>query len=182
MRTRSVSASEAEGFLSNLAIVLSEKQKGDKGMLLLQQSEHQPTTYNTITIGVIERRSRKVLLLQRNPHAYPNYEDPFANAWELIGGHVEAGEEPQAAAQREAAEETGLVLSQLDLVGISPFLSRNRPASNWIYVAFVEHEMPIVVSREHLAYAWQSVADVLHMQLAFKHSRIVEAIIRERSF
>lgn len=34
--------------------------------------------------------------------------------WVQLGGHVELGEEPEAAARRETAEETGLVVAHLD--------------------------------------------------------------------
>jgi 8-oxo-dGTP pyrophosphatase MutT (NUDIX family) len=45
----------------------------------------------------------RVLLQERDEHA------PVApNCWGMVGGHVEDGEDPEAAAYRELAEETGL--------------------------------------------------------------------------
>lgn len=151
----------------------------DGSMVILSRDEHQPAKKNTVTIAIIEQVADEVLLLQRNPDAYPNAPDPFPRAWELIGGHVEDGEEPPAAAHRELHEETGIVAPALALVGVSPFLSEGVPANNWIYMVLVEQKPPVVLSQEHLAYAWRPLADTLHMSLAFKHSCIIEAIVSE---
>lgn len=151
-------------------------------MVILSQCVYQPSEKNTVTIAVVQQTTSALLLLQRNPDAYPNYVDAFPLFWELIGGGVETGEEPKAAAQREVLEETGIVISALELLGISPFLNNGASANNWIYIALVEKELPVVISREHVGYVWRSLEDALHMQLAFKHSCILEAIIRRRSF
>lgn len=46
----------------------------------------------------------RILLQERDEHA------PVApNCWGMVGGHVEEGEDPEAAAYRELAEETGLL-------------------------------------------------------------------------
>ncbi len=45
---------------------------------------------------------------------------PGYGRWAPIGGHVEAGETDEAAARRETAEETGLMLADLITVGERP--------------------------------------------------------------
>lgn len=51
---------------------------------------------------LVDRRGR-VLLQERDEHA------PVApNQWGMVGGQVEEGEDPEVAAYRELAEETGL--------------------------------------------------------------------------
>ena len=151
-------------------------------MIIHSINTYTSTAHNTITIIVIANDTRKILLLQRNPDAYPNYIDPFPRFWELIGGGVNANETPEDAARREAKEEANIQLVALQLIGISPFTKWNRytnqkePANNWIYVAFVEEEYPITISNEHLGFQWHSLAEVQRIALAFKHSAIVEII------
>jgi 8-oxo-dGTP pyrophosphatase MutT (NUDIX family) len=133
-------------------------------------------------VALIDRIANNVLLLQRNPDAYPNYVDPFPCFWELIGGGVEIAEKPLQAAMREMLEETGIVLTRLDLVGIAPFVQRGEPANNWIYLALVDSPVDVILSQEHLAFMWVLVGEARHMQLAFKHSQILEAICSKNSF
>ena len=54
------------------------------------------------------------VLLERRPAT----SDRFAGQWDAVGGHVEAGEDIEAAARRELQEETGLDLSPLHLRGV----------------------------------------------------------------
>lgn len=56
-----------------------------------------------VSVVVLVDRRGRVLLQERDEHA------PVApNQWGMVGGQVEEGETPEAAAYRELAEETGL--------------------------------------------------------------------------
>ena len=70
-------------------------------MSLLGSDEH-------IVVAGLLRRSGRALLVHRSPsqHWYPD-------AWDLPGGHVEPGEAPQRALERELAEELGIGASVL---------------------------------------------------------------------
>ena len=71
----------------------------------------------------------EILLIQR---AHP----PFPGHWALPGGFVDEGETPQAAAMREAREETGLAVTALQEVGV--FAEPGRDPRGWVVsVAFV---------------------------------------------
>lgn len=60
-----------------------------------------------IAMAALIRRD-EVLLAHRHPERqwYPN-------CWDLIGGHIEAGETPEDAVRRECREEVGVTLTQL---------------------------------------------------------------------
>ena len=62
-------------------------------------------------VGLVDARGW-LLLQERDEHA------PIEpNKWCLVGGGVEEGEQPEAAARRELAEETGIVRDDLVAMG-----------------------------------------------------------------
>ncbi len=61
--------------------------------------------------SVLPVRDGKVLLAKRG-------RDPYKGAYDIIGGFMEADELPEAAALREAKEETGLDMRIVSLLGI----------------------------------------------------------------
>ncbi|MCL4353030.1 NUDIX domain-containing protein [Patescibacteria group bacterium] len=63
------------------------------------------------TLSIIVNRSHdKVLLLLGNPR-----KTHWANRYNAVGGHIEAGEEVYRSAAREIAEESGIALSPQEL-------------------------------------------------------------------
>jgi 8-oxo-dGTP diphosphatase len=65
-----------------------------------------------IIAGAILLRAGAVLLGRRSPRkrAYPD-------CWDVLGGHVEAGETPAEAVAREVMEEAGVAPSGIEAVG-----------------------------------------------------------------
>lgn len=51
----------------------------------------------------------------------------FAGLWEFPGGKIDPGESPEVAAVREAAEETGLRVEAVDLIGQLWSVEAGRP-------------------------------------------------------
>ncbi len=64
-----------------------------------------------VLVGLVDERGW-ILLQERDEHAPVE-----PNTWGLVGGGVEAGETPAAAARRELEEETGLVRDDLVWLG-----------------------------------------------------------------
>jgi 8-oxo-dGTP diphosphatase len=103
--------------------------------------------------------------------------DPFEGRWALPGGFVEVGETVEAAATREAAEETGLAVELAGLVGVYSEPDRD-PRGHNVSVAFLAR----VLSGDLIAAtdaAEVAVLDPDCVELAFDHRRIVADAPRE---
>lgn len=61
-------------------------------------------------VGALIERDGKLLLGER-------HEEPYKGWWDVIGGFLEAGEDPVAGVKREALEETGLHVEPVALLG-----------------------------------------------------------------
>jgi len=65
-----------------------------------------------VGVGIVIERDNQVLLLKRkNVHG--------EGTWSTPGGYLEYGESPEECAQREAEEETGLVVEDVHFIGIT---------------------------------------------------------------
>jgi 8-oxo-dGTP diphosphatase len=65
-----------------------------------------------VGVGVLVRRGERTLLLKRHgSHG--------AGTWSSPGGHLDFGEDPGACARRETEEECGLVLGDIQFVGLT---------------------------------------------------------------
>ena len=92
----------------------------------------------------------RVLTLQRAK----NTRCPMS--WETVHGHIEAGEEPEQAAEREVREETGLTIDRLYNVTVQPFyLHKSRSVElAVVFAAFVAPGSDIALSAEHSRSEW----------------------------
>lgn len=64
-------------------------------------------------VGALVVERGRVLLVQRAIEPYLGY-------WDIPGGFLEAGEHPETGTIRELAEETGLLVKPLEILGIYP--------------------------------------------------------------
>jgi 8-oxo-dGTP diphosphatase len=105
----------------------------------------------------------RVLLVRRK-------NEPFEGAYALPGGFVDIGETVEAACRREVAEETGLAVSELRLVGVysdprrDPFVAA-LPGGAW----------PKAGSDAAVA-EW--IEDWRGEKLAFDHAQIIEDALK----
>jgi 8-oxo-dGTP diphosphatase len=110
--------------------------------------------------------SWRVLLVQRgNP--------PFRGSWALPGGFVEEGEQVVEAAPRELAEETGLRLGEMQLLGV--YDTPGRDPRGWtvsvVYLARLPSETAVAGADDAADARWFA-ADELP-ELAFDHALIL---------
>lgn len=104
----------------------------------------------------------KILVLRRSKT------DPrWALVWDLPGGAIEYGEDPKAAAGREALEEAGLELRELRLLDVSS-LSEGDYAITITYTA-THPGTAVRLSFEHDIFQWVSVTDFMKLNIPEKY-------------
>ncbi|MGE5425997.1 MAG: nucleotide triphosphate diphosphatase NUDT15 [Bacillota bacterium] len=86
-----------------------------------------------IGVGVMIRNEQGKALfgLRLSKHGY--------GTWSFPGGHLEFGENMIQAAIREAHEETGLIVSDLELVSLADELGALEQGKHYVNVGFVAH-------------------------------------------
>ena len=108
-----------------------------------------------------------LLIVRRN--------EPFAGAWALPGGFVEAGERVVEAAARELGEETGVEAGALELLGVydTPGRDPRGPTVSIVYVMRSAGELAAPGGDDAGDARWFAL-DALPA-LAFDHAAIVIA-------
>lgn len=141
-----------------------------------------PSVTVDLVIFTLLDRDLKVLLIRRDAH-------PFKGALALPGGFLrvgegnEQGEDLEAAAHRELAEETGLPLGSVWLNQLATFGAPNRdPRMRVITVAWfalVRPDLaPLVEAGSDAADAgWFSLTELGEHSLAFDHRAILDAAV-----
>lgn len=102
---------------------------------------------------------------------------PFEGRWALPGGHVDVGEDVEAAGRRELAEEAGLDTGQLELVGVYSTPGRDPRGRyvTWAYLALLDDLAEPTAGDDARAARWWPVTETLEspQRLAFDHHQIV---------
>jgi 8-oxo-dGTP diphosphatase len=131
-------------------------------------SRPHPAPMLTVDVVALARTSdpARVLLIQRR---HP----PFAGRWALPGGFVEEGEQVHQAAPRELAEETGVRVEELQLLGV--YDTPGRDPRGWtvsvVYLAHLEQERELTAGDDAGDARWFAI-DALP-ELAFDHALIL---------
>lgn len=106
----------------------------------------------TVDVVVLTRPSGRwrVLALQRAG------DTRCPGSWEIVHGRIEQGEEPEDAAVRELAEETGLHAERLYSVRVQPiYLARQHVVQLGVgFAAVVSSEDGVRLGREHGTWRW----------------------------
>jgi 8-oxo-dGTP diphosphatase len=78
--------------------------------------------------------------------------------WDLPGGQVDIGEDPQSAAIREAFEETGLLITNLRPVHVASRIHGDCQVIKTVFKT-VDYDNAIVLSDEHSEARWMQLAE-----------------------
>jgi 8-oxo-dGTP pyrophosphatase MutT (NUDIX family) len=99
----------------------------------------------------------RVLVLQRSA------DTRCPTAWETVHGRLEPAEEPEQAAVREVAEETGLRVERLYSVTVQPFYLHKMHVVQLavVFAAFVAEPADVTLGAEHQAFEWLDVATAM---------------------
>jgi 8-oxo-dGTP diphosphatase len=116
---------------------------------------------------LIEIGGRVVLVRRRNP----------PEGWAIPGGFVEVGESAEAAAVREAHEETGLAVTLTALLGVYSDPSRD-PRFHTISTVYVGRAEGTPVGGDDAAEARLFGEDELPSPIAFDHAAILADYFR----
>jgi 8-oxo-dGTP diphosphatase len=119
----------------------------------------------------VEGRSRSVVLVRRK-------NEPLG--WALPGGFVDYGETVEAAAAREAHEETGLTLSELRQFGAYSD-PRRDPRGHTLSVVFIAKAVGSPKGGDDAAVARVFSEDNLPEDIVFDHRTIIEDYFKARS-
>jgi 8-oxo-dGTP pyrophosphatase MutT (NUDIX family) len=124
------------------------------------------------SVGVLISKNEKILLAKRRT---------FPFAYSIIAGHLDMGETPEEGAKREVFEETGLTLSNLELIFEGDLENSCRKGANiheWhLYRAKTEEEA-IKTTNEHEFLEWYNIEEINDLELSF----IANYFLKEKKY
>ena len=122
-----------------------------------------------LTVDVIIFSDEKFVLIKRkNP--------PFQNMWALPGGFVDIGETVEAAAVREAREETNLNVELIALLGVFSDPERD-PRGHTVSVVYLAKAVSGTLQAKDDAVKAKRFDPDETVELAFDHSQILKAAL-----
>lgn len=122
---------------------------------------------------VIIYRNDKIVLVRRK--------EPVRGKLAFPGGFIEWGETVEAAAIREAKEETGLDIELEELLGVYSDPKRD-PRAHIFTITFIGKPIggKLRTSEEHMEIGWYKISELDFSKLASDHSKILQDFLKWR--
>jgi 8-oxo-dGTP diphosphatase len=130
-----------------------------------------PSLTVDIIIELVDRPGRPIVLIERK------YPPP---GWAIPGGFVDVGETVEAAARREAKEETSLEVRLVTLLGVYSDPQRD-PRSHTASVTYIAEAVGQPVAEDDAKSCQICDVNQLPALLAFDHGQIVADYVRYRT-
>ena len=124
--------------------------------------------------------SQKVIIFNEEGKFLTMYRTETApsrpNTWDLPGGDLDFGEDAFEGAVREAKEETGLDISELEVFDVESHI--NKDGDFWITIAFKAKaaSQDVTLSFEHSDFKWLTPEEFLKLESADKLRRFVKKL------
>jgi mutator protein MutT len=112
-----------------------------------------PAMY-ALSAVIYAERGDEILLLKRAEGT------ALAGEWFLPGGMVEPGELPEEGARRELAEEAGVTVGELEIIGCYPMHVYGYDMLQISYRAQIVGDTAVVISHEHDGERWVKASDM----------------------
>lgn len=120
--------------------------------------------------ALIQDRSGKYLVIRRSMTSKSG-----GGNWDLPGGKLDPGENPETALRRETAEETGLDVAVIKPVGTARSDLPDRIITYEIYSCRVPGSAPeVTLSDEHTEYRWMTREELLGCDICGQFKRPFE--------
>ncbi len=99
----------------------------------------------------------KILIIRRSKD-----DEVCPSEWDIPGGTLEDGEDPQEGAKREVTEETGLHISKLSLFDYTANVdeSKNKQFIRLIFIAKTNQKQVSLNLKDHDEYEWIDLKDI----------------------
>lgn len=142
-----------------------------KNPLYKNQGIHVITSIFTVDHGIV-----KILLIKRN-------NEPYKDAWALVGGALYNNEDLTTGVMREIREKTGIKKIDLQLVGVHGKVDRSpvmrMVAISYMGVLDINRVTLIKKTLKTNDAEWFDINDVLGMNLAYDHAEIIKSTFKE---
>jgi 8-oxo-dGTP diphosphatase len=133
-----------------------------------------PTPFESLQISVaIVISGQRILLSQRPAGTH------LEGMWEFPGGKVKAGETPEAAVKREAAEELGIDLQGLTLLDRQEFEYPDRKVEILFYLTRTFAGEP--TGREGQELRWVPASELSSLQTPPANKKVIRALVEQFS-
>ncbi|HKC04473.1 MAG TPA: NUDIX domain-containing protein [Patescibacteria group bacterium] len=128
-----------------------------------------------VAVGAIILKDGKVLLTKRG--FYQGKPIPEHGKWDIVGGYLDRNENLQEGVKREAKEEVGIAIEDINLFRINDSPNRkmeDKQNLDMIFIAKTQEEVKIA-TEEVLEYSWFDLKNLPSKdQFAFDHLESVE--------